>query len=485
MAKPNILLLMSDEHRADVAGFAGDRVVRTPVLDELAASGVVFSNAYTPSPICVPARQCLMAGQLPRTCNCDGAWMDLAPGYPTFARRFAQYAYDTVCSGKLHHIGPDQMQGWTQRLAPDAEVFAKYCDGLIREEYLAYSQGLVTSKRTNADYVREAGAQFGPCQRFDLRAAEDADYYVRSRFVASKSRGAAPQRPLLLKLSLLQPHYPFLTSPELLDYYYSRVPIFNETPCDHPVLSQSQIEQPVQVAADEIRRAAAAYYGMVETVDGHYGRLLDALRAGGQNLDDWIIVYLSDHGEMLGQHGIWEKARFYEASVRVPLVIRYPRRFPAGRVVRENVNLCDLFATLCDLAGIAAPPGLDSRTLVPLMEGRAAGWSNETVSQIRRRGRHHVMIKQDSLKYQYYGEDIPEVLFDLGSDPGESRNASADPAYAPAMASFRRRLAALGYGPNADPHYANAGYAPGVPVAEARPGTLWEADSNPWQDPCK
>jgi len=129
--RPNILFLMSDEHRYDVAGFAGNSVVRIPVLDELAETGAVFNNAYTPSPICVPGRQCMMSGQLPKACSCEG-WRDLKPGYMTFSRRFSQYAYNAVCAGKLHHIGTDQMQGWTRQIAPDAacpgEVFAAPTD---------------------------------------------------------------------------------------------------------------------------------------------------------------------------------------------------------------------------------------------------------------------------------------------------------------------------------------------------------------------
>lgn len=476
--RPNILILMSDEHRADLAGFAGNGVVRTPVLDELARSGVVFRNAYTPSPICVPARQCVMAGQLPKTCGCDGAWMDLAPGYHTFAHRFAQHAYHTVCAGKLHHIGADQMQGWTQRLAPDTHVLDKYCDGLMAGELARYARPKLGGRKTNEDYVREACGVPGKHQRFDLRATEDAEDFVRGYFHAGAKAGEA--RPVLLKLSLLQPHYPFFSDPERFRYYYDRVPIFQQSPCDHPVLSQSQIEQPVNVTADEIRRATAAYYAMVETIDSHYGRLLQALRDAGQDLDDWIVVYLSDHGEMLGEHGVWEKARFYEASVRVPLIVRWPRRFAGGRVVRENVSLCDLFATLCDLTGIPCQPGLDSRSLVPLLEGRARGWSNEVVSQIRRNGRNHVMIKQGALKYQYYGEDIPEVLFDLDDDPGETRNLAGAPEHAGALGAFRARLAQLGYGPNAGRDYVNAGYDAGVTVAPATSGFLWDADANPW-----
>jgi choline-sulfatase len=205
-----------------------------------------------------------------------------------------------------------------------------------------------------------------------------------------------------------------------------------------------------------MRRATAAYYGMIETIDEHYVRVLDQLRYVGENLDNWIIVYTSDHGEMLGEHGIWEKQKFYEGSVRVPLIIRWPKGFDGGKVVDENVNLCDLFATLCDLAGIAAPEGLDSRSLVPLLKGDASNWSNETISQF---GPHNVMIKQDHLKYQWYGKDLSEVLFDLQRDPTEMTDFINDPVYAKQLACFRTRLGTLGHGLDADVDYVNAGYA--------------------------
>ncbi|MBT4815419.1 MAG: hypothetical protein HON70_06955, partial [Lentisphaerae bacterium] len=160
-------------------------------------------------------------------------------------------------------------------------------------------------------------------------------------------------------------------------------------------------------------------------------------------------------GEIFGEHGIWEKQKFYEASARVPLIVRWPKRFAGGKVVQENVNLCDLFATLCELCDIPCPSGLDSRSLVPLMEGDVAGWDNETVSQF---GPHNVMIKQGDLKYQYYGPDMPEVLFDLARDPREREDVISDPGYSEQVARFRRRLAQLGHGPNADTAYTNAGY---------------------------
>jgi len=151
----------------------------------------------------------------------------------------------------------------------------------------------------------------------------------------------------------------------------------------------------------------------------------------------------------------WEKQKFFEGSARVPLAIRWPKRFLGGRVVTENVNLCDLFATLCHLAGLPVPTGLDSRSLVPLLEGSAEGWDNETVSQF---GKTNLMTKRGHLKYQWYGPEMPEVLFDLERNPEETINLIDNADYADQVAAFRARLGELGFGPNADPNYANAAY---------------------------
>lgn len=445
---PNILFLMSDEHRPDVAGFAGDRVVRTPVLDELARTGVVFENAYTPSPICVPGRQCLMSGKLPRSVGCEHWGQDLPPNAMTFAKRFSQEAWATVCCGKLHHIGRDQMQGWNQRFAADMFVHDDYIEGRNEDAFSRLPPGDRRWKWPDSMEIgRSRHDTLSRNQKFDDRVVEAARDFIDDYFVDFTYDRATPGRSLLLKVSLLQPHYPYATTPDRLRYYMNRVtPFLNEPVFDHPFLAQRQVKVPEDATGREVRRATAAYYGMIDHVDSHYGNILDALRAVGQDLDDWVIVYTSDHGEMLGEHGVWEKQKFFEASVRVPLIIRWPKRF-APRVVTENVNLCDLFATLCELGGISAPDGLDSRSLVPLMEGRNEGWNDESVSQF---GGRNLMIKRGALKYQYYGEAMPEVLFDLAADPKERVNRIAIPEYAEALVAFRRRRAELGFGTHSE-----------------------------------
>lgn len=466
---PNILFLMSDEHRPDVAGFAGNAVVRTPVLDELARTGTVFTHAYTPSPICIPGRQAMMAGQLPRTCGCEYFGQDLPPGSMTFAQRLSQWAYATMACGKLHHVGRDQMQGWTRRAAPDMFVNEAFIRGRHDPAFEKYPPRHPRWKWPDVTELHRARpAAHSRNQVMDRRATQAADDFIEDYFVDMTYDRAQPDRPLLLKHSLIQPHYPYVTERDKLAYYFNRVePFIDEPVFDHPFLSQRSIEVGFDQATErEVRRATAAYYGMIETVDGHFGEVLDALRRVGQNPDDWVIIYTSDHGEMLGEHGVWEKQKFFEASVRVPLVIRWPRRFKPG-VVTENVNLCDLFATICEVAQVPLPPdeqtvggrGLDSRSLIPLMRGDTdawhARWHNETVSQF---GGTNLMIKRDALKYQFYGDAMPEVLFDLGTDPAERQNLIDDPRYAQQVETFRRRRGALGFGPDADTDYRNAGY---------------------------
>ena len=451
---PNVLFLMCDEHRADMAGFAGDPVVRTPTLDRLAAGGVVFDHAYTPSPICIPGRQSLMAGQLPRTTGCLRYGQDLPPGHDTFARTFSRHGYATVACGKLHHLGTDQMQGWTRRIGSETTVGADF----VADPAPGFGERvrpLSDVKWSDAKEVRRAGVGRGPLVAQDEYTLTGALDFVEEYFTDPFYDRATPDRPLLLKVSLNQPHYPYLADAERFGYYLNRVtPYVDESVSEHPFLSRRQVRPGLDASVREIRRATAAYYAMVENADAMLARVLGVLERHGQDLDDWIVVYTSDHGEMLGQHGIWEKQKFYEASVRVPLVIRWPRGFGARRV-SENVNLCDLYATLCALAGLPTPQGLDSRSLVPLLHGDGTGWSDESVSHF---GDTNLMIKQGQLKYHYYGEDLPEVLFDLARDPAETQDFRTAPEYTAAVAAFRERRARLGYGPDADPDYQNAGY---------------------------
>ncbi|MFI3170041.1 MAG: sulfatase-like hydrolase/transferase [Faecalibacterium sp.] len=430
--KPNILFLMSDEHRADVTGYAGNKIVRTPTLDALAASGTVFTNCYTPSPICIPGRQAMMMGQNCKHCGCREYGNDLPPFSNTFAKWLSRYGYQTVCCGKLHHTGPDQMQGWTKRVSGDIQMNAPY----IETEEGCAPFVAEWGKWSDAKEIMKAGAS--DAKNNDDYVVEGALQFIKNYFIDPDYDRPCKEQPLLLKVSLLKPHYPYFTKQKQFDYYLNRVqPYLEEAVFDHPFLSTRQVKANGDLTNRDITRATAAYYGMIEEIDTQYAAVLQALEDAGQNLDDWLIIYTSDHGEMLGEHGIWEKQKFFEASVRVPLIIRAPKARGAN-AVHKNVNTTDLYATLCDYVGIPTPPDLDSHSLAPLMADANAPWDNMTISHFGRHdGGNHLMIKQDDLKYQYYGKDMPEVLFDLAKDPSECTNFATDPAYAENMAVFR------------------------------------------------
>jgi choline-sulfatase len=469
---PNVLFLMDDEHRPDVLGYAGDDVVRTPTLDRLAEDAVVFENAYTPSPACVPARQCLMIGELPRTCGCETYGVspehDLSPGSRTFARQFTEAGYDTAACGKLHHGGRDQMQGWTKRYGEHGpgDVYDVEAPE-VRESDV--SEG----KWRSVKEVKRAGPGRATNRLKDDHAVDGAELFVESKFLDPFYDRATPDVPAMLKVSLNQPHYPFVVDEELFEYYLNRVEPYVEKPPDHRMLKGHWAEgYTVRPGEDatvrEITRATAAYYGMVETVDRSYGRVLDRLEAAGENLDEWIIVFCSDHGELLGQHGSWQKSRFYEGSARVPLFVRWPEQFD-GKRIEENVNLADLYATLCDLAGVPVPEdgaARDSRSLRPLLEGDTETWhrrypGDETVSAYG----DSVMIKRGDLKYMWFGDGersvaSPEVLFDLSTEEGEYCNRATEAAYEDDMAAFRERRQELGYGDESvRSAYESAGYS--------------------------
>lgn len=439
---PNILILMSDEHRFDVSGFAGNKVVRTPFLDSLAKDAVIFENAYTPSPVCIPARQCIAAGQYPRTCGVESYGEDLTPNYQTFAKTFTQNGYKTAAAGKLHHFGIDQMQGWLYRIAGDCEVAPGYylLEGASDKKYK------IPNKWDEKKEILRAGPGNSAYARRDKLAIEGSRNFIYEHFIDSYYDRATPEMPLMLYVGLLNPHYPYIAEESLFNYYLNRVELYeNQEPFEHPFLGKSANCGPIMPEKDisvrEIKRAMAAYYANIETIDHQFEEVAKAIEETGENLDEWIIIYTTDHGEMLGEHGIWEKQKFFEGSVKVPLFVRYPKKYKA-KVVSENVNLVDLYATLCELTEIETPKGLDSRSLVPLLEGNGEDWLNETISQW---AGNKLMIKWGDIKYQMYTQDKSEVLFDLKVDSLERHNLIEELEYKELVPRFRERAKALGF----------------------------------------
>lgn len=431
---------MDDQHRFDWFGFAGHPAVMTPNLDALAAGGVVFENAYTPAPVCIPARQCLATGQYPRDCGVEHYGQDLPPGSETFARALSRVGVETVCAGKLHHMGTDPMQGWNRRICNGDDL---HVDLSFRSDVDTEAVAARVPKKNMwslSEELRRAGAGKSPYFTSDRLNVEGACAFLEEYFVSPFYERATPERPLLMKVSLQQPHYPFCAPEEMVERYLPLMREYENQDCLDHFQFKNWTHDPEGVTREDRLRALAATAAMAEICDAHFGRVLEQIRACGQDLDDWLIVYASDHGDLLGEHGKWWKLSFYEGSVKVPLIMRGPRWFEGGRRIRENVNLCDLFATFCEVMDAPLPEGTRSRSLLPLLRGEASDWPDETVSQYMG---SFIMIKQGDLKYQWYGPDHPEVLFDLARDPRERVNLHQDPAYAVSMQNFRKRRESL------------------------------------------
>lgn len=421
--KRNILILMADEFRHDAAGFGGNRLARTPNLDRLAEGSIVCGNAHSPSPVCVPARQCMAMGKYPLHIGCENFGEDIAPGSPTFARWFAEHGYYTVACGKLHHRGPDQMQGWLQRIGSECAV--NWPEAYKDREQIG------RMKWRGAEDLRKAGPGLSPLSLHDDLTVEGAMQFLRMHFGGMYP--ISKEVPLLLLVSLQQPHFPFLADAEPYEYYFRQVPSPAHAELSgHPILDHGMLDGDA-VSADDIRRATAAYYAMVEKTDQRFGKILGAIEQCGQDLSQWGVVFASDHGEMLGEHGgLWGKRKFYDASVRVPLFLRWPG-LPPSRTSRL-CNLVDVFPTLCELSEVPTPEGLDGTSIL------AGSRDNHTYSQL---GKTHFMVRKNQWKYMTFGQEAEEVLFDLGSDPDETRNLAKDPAHSRTLAELRGLLRKL------------------------------------------
>lgn len=436
MKKPNILFLMSDEHRFDVCGFMGNDIVKTPNLDKLAKDAVIFDNAYAHNPICIPGRQCMLAGQMSTSCNVHRYGEDLAPNYQTFPRILSQHGYNTVAAGKLHLVGYDQMQGFTHRIGRDTQMMDRYVEN-VKEPFVRKANA--SFKWSQSKEVQKAGIGYSVNARIDEYSTLGLENEILEKFANGLYDRHNPDQPVLLKLSLIAPHYPYFTDEKKFNYYLNRVKAYENQHYekDHDFLSRF----PTDASEREVQKMLACYYGMVERMDEQYGQIVNLLEELGQNLDEWIIVYTSDHGEMLGEHGVMEKQKFYEGSCRVPLFIRYPEKF-APKHVTDNVSSIDLFATLLELCGCTWEKEVDSRSLIPLLDGDNSEWENEIICQF---GGTNIMIKKDNLKYHYYKLSDTSFLWDLSRDPEETINYIDEPEYQDFIAKCIQKKNELGF----------------------------------------
>jgi len=432
--RPNILVIMTDQHSKHFLGCEGNELVRTPHLDRLASEGVRFENAYCPAPLCVPSRMSFMTGRYP---SGNRVWNNnaiLNAGIPTWAHALGRAGYETSLIGRMHFMGPDQRHGFENR--PIGEYSAGWpgvawkCDVPIRAPY--YHGG---SGQSRPD-VMEAGRGRTTYQYMDEQIVDAACGYLEDHAEGSG-------RPFAAVVGLVLPHCPYIAPKEIFNYYYERIDVPDTDKDLAPAVKQFQRSRKIAtpLTTKQIRVARAAYYGLCEYVDHLIGRVLTTLEETGF-AEDTLVVYCSDHGEMAGEHGCWWKSIYYEGSAGVPLIVRWPGVTPAGAICGHVSNLVDLAPTLIEVAGAPELPATDGRSLAPSLRGNPRpDSSDETFSELCDHRGGHVpsrMIRSGKWKlWQCLGEEgLPPVLFDLEQDPGEHHDLGRNPA----MAGVRDRL---------------------------------------------
>lgn len=430
--QPNILLIMSDEHAPMFSGTYGHPLVRTPHMDRLAARGVLFENAYCNSPLCLPSRMSFMTGRYIHNIEVWDNDSILATNDVTWPHRLRAIGYDAVLAGKQHFVGPDKLHGFRAQLARDPH-------GDNRHPIHPWHSGVVPAKQPWQG-VYQAGPGITKEIEVDDEAEEAALAYLRDP--------ARRQQPWAINVSFIAPHFPLVAPQKYWDLYPpAEMDLPNIPPGHleklHPVYQRMRtMFGLVEYTEEELRKARAGYYALITYLDDKIGRLLDALEETGQ-LDNTVVIYTSDHGEMAGEHGMWRKSNFYEQSVRIPLIVSWPGELPEGALVRKNVSLVDLIATLVDLTGAPEVAPLDGDSLLELARGTSEGWKDRAFSEYLAHGviRPMAMLRRDRFKLTYSLDDAVE-LYDLESDPGEFNDLAAHPDYADVREELRAELLA-------------------------------------------
>lgn len=449
VSPPNIVVIQADQMAAQALGAYGDEAARTPHMDALAAEGAVFDRAYCNTPLCAPSRASMMTGTMPSELGCHDNGDDFASSVPTFAHHLRNAGYHTALVGRMHFIGADQHHGFEERLTTD--VYPADLD-MVPDWDLPFDQKLQWYH--DAEAVFDAGVSKASVQQdFDDEVGFRSLRHLNDRVRANRwaeSQGEQPQ-PFLMVTSFIHPHDPYEPPQEHWDRFaevdipdpaHPEVPAAEADPHSHRLRAMSgfDLREP---QIEEIRRARRAYYAAVSYIDDHVGRIRARLESLGL-AENTVVIVTSDHGDMLGEKGLWYKMSPYEQSSRVPLIVHGPEHLvPTGRY-RTPVSLLDLMPTLLDLAGAPSQES-EGSSVVGIARQETSGTldpeSRDVIIEYLAEGtvKPQLTIVRGRYKYITCPGD-PEQLFDLEADPAELRNVAADPGYADVVASLRREL---------------------------------------------
>ena len=429
-SRPNLLYIHSDQHAQRVLDCYGDPLLGETNLGRLAAGGTVFDNVYCDSPICVPSRMSMLTGLRPYE---TGVWTNeqqLDSAFPTLAHSLGAAGYLPVLIGRMHANGPDQLHGYTRRLVGD--------HGPNQIGGPSVDRGGLEG---TAGPHRISLVKSGPGQ--SAYQLHDEDVYREAKsFLTDACRELQTGRrqiPFNLSVGFMLPHPPYVATREDFDRFAGsmtlprkRVPMED---VQHPFLRWWRTDTEIQdVPDEEVLRARAAYWGLVWRMDQWIGDLIQVLKDHDQ-FDNTLIIYTSDHGDMLGEHSLWWKHVFYEESVKVPLIMSWPGRIPANQRCERVMSGIDVTATLLDLMGAPPLPESSGRSVLPeLLNPGSANWQDVAFSEYSSRlfapdeGCYQRMIRDGDFKLVYHA-GLPSQLFNLADDPDELTDLGQDPAY--------------------------------------------------------
>jgi choline-sulfatase len=439
VVKPqNLLVIMSDEHNPKIAGYAGHPIIGTPALDTLAARGSRFTAAYTPSPICVPARASLATG-LP--VHRHRAW-DNAIAYDGhiegWAHALRKRGHHVAAIGKLHYRGhPDEDYGFTE-----SQLAMHITGGVGDLTHLVRDPDDI--RTTGKNLIDSAGPGESSYTLYDRQVAAAAQIWLRETGTRRHAR------PWVLFVSMVAPHFPLTAPPEhyyrYIDRDLPRPKLYDmaERP-EHAYVRiyarRSDYDRHIKGPAD-LQRALAGYFGLVSFLDEQIGKLLSVLSETGL-ADTTRVLYTSDHGDDLGARGLWGKTTMYEESAGIPLLLA-GEGVQAGTVCTTPVTLCDVSATILDAVGASdaiSELGLPGTSLLDL-----AGQPPKDRTVFSEFHTYvpdaFYMLRTLRLKYVYY-VGAPPQLFDLEADPEELTDLGASPEHAPLRTAFEARLRAI------------------------------------------
>ncbi len=419
--KPNILFIMADQLRPDSLGCYGDAVAITPNIDRLAKDGVAFDNCYVQNPLCCPSRYSILTGRYPHCHGVRSNWYEPHPGETSFGHQLSRAGYRTGMIGKMH------LTPWHDRFGFDGRIIAeaKHNPGL-RDDYERFLNKHGHRRTDLYDYSSKKFIRNGTAMKSRLPQELHIDSFV-GRSACEYLRTA--KEPFCLVASFNGPHNPYDPPAPYDELFINKsLPPRNmgdgeveKKPKEAYNYINRRLGRPYktdEMTDEQIHLTKAYYYANITLIDDWIGRIVETLKEQGL-YENTVVVFMSDHGDLLGDHGLIFKQCFYEQSVKVPLIIHAPALFPAGRSP-ALVESIDLFNTLCDLAGVWPAEGVQSRSLLPLLGDpdlrdthREAAFSENYFGRL---------VRHENYKMVYYPGKTYGELYDLDEDPGEQDN---------------------------------------------------------------